>query len=146
MINALIVGWDLLELGLDAKAAESITGDYAVSPWNRRWERILGSRGFESSWSAASIFLSAFSWSRRTLRGNNVLSASCCTRPSSQSDPYFHPRVSQEFYEFTRLHWCGHVNYAAKLRGEVGRREAMTFLHLKTRNTSKNKSASSGDW
>jgi len=27
MINALIVGWDLLELGLDAKAAESITGD-----------------------------------------------------------------------------------------------------------------------
>jgi hypothetical protein len=32
MINALLVGWDLLELGLDAKAAESITGDYAVSP------------------------------------------------------------------------------------------------------------------
>jgi len=29
MINALIVGWDLLELGLDAKAAE---GDYPVSP------------------------------------------------------------------------------------------------------------------
>jgi hypothetical protein len=32
MINALMVGWDLLELGLDAKAEESITGDYAVSP------------------------------------------------------------------------------------------------------------------
>ncbi len=31
MINALIAGWDLLELGLDAKAAESITGDYATS-------------------------------------------------------------------------------------------------------------------
>lgn len=30
MINALIVGWDLLELGLDAKAAESIRGDYAA--------------------------------------------------------------------------------------------------------------------
>ncbi len=129
MINALLFGWDLLELGLGAKTAESITGDHADSPLTGRWELIFGSRGFESS-----LYLLRRCFFHHSRGAEGPCEAAMCYRKvaalavaSSQSDQYFHRQLSKKFYEGTCLHWL----WSYKLRGEVGRREAMTSLHWK---------------
>ena len=58
IINSSVATLDLVLDGLAANAAESIAGDYADSPFTRRWDRIFGSRGLGSFDSTASMFLS----------------------------------------------------------------------------------------
>ena len=127
IINSSVATLDLVLDGLAANAAESIAGDHAASPFTRRCCRIFGSRGFGSFDSTASMFLSPLTWSRRTLRGDSVLSESCCRRRFFSIGCILASAIKPGIW----LRNSSTLMWSFEIVVRLGRRDLMTSLHLR---------------
>ena len=127
IINSSVATLGLVLDGLAANAAESITGDHAASPFTRRCCGIFGRRGFGSFDSTESMFLSPLTWSRRTLRGDSVFSASCCSRRFFSIGCILASAIKPGIW----LRNSSTLMWSFEIVVRLGRRDIMTSLHLR---------------